>query len=820
MSRIFHLVLWPLVILLTLLPALAQAQSDPPARVGRLAYIENGVNFRVDRSSERDAASINWPISSGAMLDTDWSGRAEVWIGSSAFRVAGNSEVEFAQVDDQQITVNLSVGSLAVSIMDREQADNLSVMTPEGPVHFVTPGRYRIDVLSDHSEVTAQAGQATVDGRNRPVAVAAGQKARLYQGQLPRIDGDFDQDKFDTWVAERENATMANSARRYVSPQMTGYQDLDAHGDWRPEGEYGTVWYPRSVADDWAPYRDGRWAWVAPWGWTWIDQASWGFAPFHYGRWVNINNRWGWAPGRHESRPVYAPALVGWIGNPGWSASFSFGLAPAVGWFPLAPREVYVPAYRYSPNYIRQINVSHVQNVTIIQRAERPGGRENFIYRDRQQAVTVVPANFMREGKSISSGEFRRPERRDLERAPQAQHAPNAAWLAPAAGANRPQPLNQRESTNHANTPRENINARPRREGEMPTRPLVDQRPAPRLPAPAANAPAQPEARPPLPGVGQEQRNQNRRFDQPASNNSPEIRNENIRPENGRPERDRRSPDATMPAPAARENPTAARPIEVTPPVGPARQESPLPRREMPPGQVVPQAGQPNSARPDFAPPRRDVPPIPPTAPIAPQAAPPSPQFSSPISPRDNRSDPRESQRFERAAPREIDPAQMRPREMPTTAPVTRPPVMPTPTPSAPPPMREERRPAPIMPNQEREQRRDFRDNSRVDRSMPREPEAPTFRQRESAPMPQAAPAPAPIMRAPPVLAAPQPAAPPAAPMQIVRPAPPAMPQPQAAPPQMREMPKPSPQGGNPDNARRRDQGDDRGDRGGERGPR
>lgn len=810
MSRIFQLLLWPLVILLTLLPALAQAQADPPAQVGRLAYIENDVNFRVDRSSERDAATINWPISSGAMLDTDWRGRAEVWIGSSAFRVAGNSEVEFAQVDDQQITVNVSIGSLTVSIMDREQADNLSVMTPEGPVHFVTPGRYRIDVLSDHSEVTAQAGQATLDSRNRPVAVAAGQKARLYQGQLPRIDGDFDQDKFDAWVAERENATMANAARRYVSPQMTGYQDLDAHGDWRPEGEYGTVWYPRSVADDWAPYRDGRWAWVAPWGWTWIDQASWGFAPFHYGRWVNINNRWGWAPGRHESRPVYAPALVGWIGNPGWSASFSFGLAPAVGWFPLAPREVYVPAYRYSPNYIRQINVSQVQNVTIIQRAERPGSRENFIYRDRQQAVTVVPANFMREGKRISSGEFRRPERRDLKRAPPAQHAPNAAWLTPAAGANRPQPLNQRESTNRANTPRENINAHPRREGEMPTRPLVDQRPAPRLPAPAANTPAQPEARPPLPGATQEQRNQNRRFDQPASNNPPDIRNENSRPE-----RDRRSLDATLQAPAARENPPAARPIEVTPPVGPARTESPLPRREMPPGAAP--TGQPNPVRPDFAPPRRDVPPILPTAPIAPQAAPPSPQSSSPISPRDNRSDPRESQRFERAAPREIDPALIQRREMPTTAPAPRPPIMPTPAPSAPPPIREERRTAPPMPSQEMEQRRDFRDNPRVDRSMPRQPEAPAFRQRESAPVPQTAPAPAPIMRAPPVQAAP----PPPAPIQIMRPAPPpqAMPQPQAAPPQMREIPK-SQQGGNPDNARRRDHGDDKGDRGGDRGPR
>ena len=783
MSRFFHLFLWPLVILLTYLPALAQA--DPPARVGRLAYIENGVNFRVDRSSERDAATINWPISSGAMLDTDWRGRAEVWIGSSAFRVAGNSEVEFAQVDDQQITVNVSVGSLAVSIMDREQADNLSVMTPDGPVRFATPGRYRIDVLSDHSEVTAQAGQATVDDRNRAVAVTAGQKARLYPGQRLQIDGDFDQDKFDTWVAVRENATMANSARRYVSPQMTGYQDLDAHGDWRPEAEYGTVWYPRSVADDWAPYRNGRWAWVAPWGWTWIDQAPWGFAPFHYGRWVNVNNRWGWAPGRHEVRPVYAPALVGWIGNPGWNASFSFGLAPAVGWFPLAPREVYVPAYRYSPNYIRQINISHVQNVTVIQRAERSGGRENFIYRDRQQAVTVVPANFMREGKSISSGEFRRPERRDLELAPQAQHAPNAAWLAPAAGASRPQPLTHRESFNRENAPRESTNGRPRRDGEMPPRPMNDERPASRSPAPAANAPAQPETRPALPGVSQEQRNQNRRFDQPSSNNPPEVRNENGRPENGRPERDRRQPETTIQAPPAREIPPAARPIEVTPPVGPARQELPLPRRDIPP--------------------------------IAPQVPSPSPQSSSPIPPRDNRPDSREPQRMERTVPREIDPALMRPREMPATAPVTRPLVTPTPAPSAPQPLREERRPPPPLPSPEREQRRDFRDNPRdnprVDRSMPREPEAPVFRQRESAPMPQPAPAPAPIMRAPPVQAAPQPPAPP--PAQIMRPppVPQAMPQPQAAPPPQREIPKPPPQGGNPDNARRRDHGDDKGER-------
>ena len=270
---------WPLILLLALATSLVMA--DPPARVGRLAHLENQVSFRVDRSTERGAATINWPISSGAILDTDWRGRAEVWIGSSAFRLAGNSELEFVQVDDQQINLNVSVGSLAISIMDNDQLNELSVTTPEGIVRFSAPGRYRIDVLSDHSEVTAQAGQLVVDDRNRPITVLAGHKARLYQDQPVRIDNDFDQDNFDFWVAERENATMANAARRYVSPQMTGYQDLDAYGDWQPEAEYGTVWYPRTVATDWAPYRFGRWAWVAPWGWTWIDQAPWGFAPFH-----------------------------------------------------------------------------------------------------------------------------------------------------------------------------------------------------------------------------------------------------------------------------------------------------------------------------------------------------------------------------------------------------------------------------------------------------------------------------------------------------------------------------------------------------------
>ncbi|MBS1162000.1 MAG: hypothetical protein H6R15_4419 [Proteobacteria bacterium] len=420
MSRSLRLFLALLAVL-----ASALAQADPPARVGRLAVIENGVNFRIDRADQGGPASINWPIGSGALLETERRGRAEVWVGSTAFRLAANSQLEFPVLDDQQVSVQLLAGSLAVSILDSEQSGEVTVDTPEGRISFATPGRYRIDVLVDHSELTAQAGRASFSDAQQEIAVTAGQKARLYGGGRMRVDSDLDQDAFDNWVAERENAALASTARRYVSPAMTGYQDLDRYGDWNTLPDYGAVWYPRTLADDWAPYRDGRWAWVAPWGWTWVDQAPWGFAPFHYGRWIHVHNRWGWVPGTYVARPVYAPALVAWIGNPGWSVTFRSGAAPAVGWFPLAPHEVYVPGFHASPEYVRRLNRTHVRDLSLVDRALHSGPHRPYANRALPQAVTIVPARQLSEGRPIRPGEIARHDRRELERAPQARGIPD-----------------------------------------------------------------------------------------------------------------------------------------------------------------------------------------------------------------------------------------------------------------------------------------------------------------------------------------------------------------------------------------------------------
>ncbi|NTV68718.1 MAG: hypothetical protein HGA71_01095 [Azonexaceae bacterium] len=671
------------------LPALAQ--SDPPARVGRLAYFENQVDFRVDRGEQPGPATLNWPISSGAVLETGQRGRAEVWIGSTAYRLADDSQVEFPVVDDARVDVRLNGGSLAVSILDRDQVDDVVIATPDGNVRFLTPGRYRIDVLGDRSELSVQAGRAVFDDGQRATPVAAGQKVSHWSDGNEQLNADRTHDAFDSWVANRENVTLAGQSRRYVSPHMTGYQDLDAYGDWQTAPDYGSVWYPRAVADDWAPYRYGRWAWVEPWGWTWIDQAPWGFAPFHYGRWAIIHGRWGWVPGRLAVRPVYAPALVAWIGNPGWNVGFSFGAAPAVGWFPLAPREVYVPGHRHSANYVRQLNVAYVRDVGVIDRAVRGGPQASFANHALPRAVTVVPANFVREGRSITSREVQHQGRPELGRAPLARHAPNADWLAPAQGASRPHSAERREPLNPL-----------RRDFDAP-RPNGQERGAPRA-EPLSRNPDRPAFRQSLPESGNVRDGDARRD---GWRGSPDMRP-------GVENRGRPVDAVPAPLPQRRE----AAPQEIRQPTLEAGQPAQIDGRrggfrrpegqpEAPAARVSPPDSRPEpemrARQPEAAPApmRRDMP--------APEMRNEERQPRPMMAPQDReqRRDMREMQRMERPAPAEA-PQMMRQPEMPRPAPEVRmpPPVREMPQPRAEPPrqMQEFRAPAPApMPQQRAE---------------------------------------------------------------------------------------------------------------------
>lgn len=394
---------WPMRMLMALLAVLctaltSTAWADPPGRVGRLGEMTGQVWFFSPDSGEWVSAARNRPLTSGDRVATDAGARAEVRIGSSTVRLDAGSELEVLRIDDDQVSLQLHNGSMATHIRSSDSAREFELRTGEGRFLTRRPGRYRFDRADEASHVTVLSGEALYEGPGSALTVYAGQRAEFWLDNNAAQYSITDpvRDDFAAWSADQDRRDDRSVSTRYVSPEMTGAEDLDRYGRWEQAPDYGAVWVPRAVPVGWAPYSVGHWAWVSPWGWTWIDDQPWGFAPFHYGRWVNYRERWCWVPGTYVRRPVYAPAVVGWVGGPHFSLSISVGnTEPAVGWFPLAPREVYVPSYRVSPTYIKQVNVTHVTNITNITTIVNNPQQAvvNVDYRNRHipHAVTVVP---------------------------------------------------------------------------------------------------------------------------------------------------------------------------------------------------------------------------------------------------------------------------------------------------------------------------------------------------------------------------------------------------------------------------------------------
>ena len=288
-----------LVALLSL-AGVAAAAADPPARVGRLGFIDGTVSYHTYNQSQWSPATLNYPVTTGDSFYTDTNSYAVIEVGAASLRLDQQTAADVARLDDQATQIELDQGAINLHLWSLPPG-GVSVLTPLGQVDLVAPGIYDInagqpdgDAPPSQVQVTVLQGSAHLD---QPAAdLQTGQSAVL-AGNPPTVS--FVQaapSAFDNWAAARDRHITA-ARPRYVSPQMTGYEDLETSGQWASDPSYGVVWYPPAGPAVWAPYRYGHWAYVAPWGWTWIDDDPWGFAPFHYGRWAQIDGRWAWIPG-------------------------------------------------------------------------------------------------------------------------------------------------------------------------------------------------------------------------------------------------------------------------------------------------------------------------------------------------------------------------------------------------------------------------------------------------------------------------------------------------------------------------------------------
>jgi len=352
-------------------------------------------------------------MTTGDSVWADRDARAELHIGSTAVRMESRTSLNILNLTDDLAQLKLSQGSLNVRVLALSGNQIFEIDTPNLAFSIQEPGEYRLSVAEDGSVtvVTVRRGIGIVYGGNDSLTLHGNEQMQFSGTDLSQVGlgSAAPYDSFDAWAHERDLAEDASMSARYVSREIIGYEQLDNYGTWSSDPEYGAVWIPSVVAVGWSPYRTGHWTWVAPWGWTWIDDAPWGFAPYHYGRWARIHSGWCWVPGpRLQAAPVYAPALVAFVGG-GIGASFSLSFSsgrdrgPGVAWFPLAPGERYQPGYHASPRYFNRINETTIINRTTVNNVTTINNVTNNIYRNQNvpNAVTAIPAAAFVKGQAV-----------------------------------------------------------------------------------------------------------------------------------------------------------------------------------------------------------------------------------------------------------------------------------------------------------------------------------------------------------------------------------------------------------------------------------
>lgn len=576
-------------------PAAADGEAigrTPP----RLSFIDGQVSFWRPGADEWVGGRINTPLAPGDELYTGHPGNLELQIGGRAWiRAWASTQLGLAGLEPDFLQVRVTAGHVTLDIRRIDPGHTVELNTPNAVFTIERAGYYRVNVTEDRTSfISRRGGRATVTPASGAEAAIASSEEVIVEGEDSPSVATYvapELDAWDRWNYARTEALIDSVSTRYVSPEIYGVGDLDHHGTWRVVDTYGAVWVPASVPAGWAPYTSGTWLWDPYYGWTWVDTAPWGWAPYHYGRWVFVHGYWAWSPGPLVVRPVYAPALVAFLG-PRVSVSVSVG-GPAVGWVALGWGEPLIPWWG-RPGFVgvpwwAGWGGPRIVNNVVVERTTVVHVHQINVYRNAtvRNAVTVVPRERFGRGP-VTRTNIIRVDAKDLEPVRgKLEVAPSRASLAPdtARGVRPPESiLNRRVMTTRApDNPRRWLEP----QGiEPPSRPTAA---APRLVPPStrrSTSPTDVAPRPPF-GASKIERLQPAPTARPERVQPPQPSRERAQPVTPRPER----PQAAPPGATAKPSPA--------PPAGTARPE-PAPRGEAAKPSPAPPGG---AARPQPAPP-------------------------------------------------------------------------------------------------------------------------------------------------------------------------------------------------------------------------
>lgn len=349
-------------------------------RVARVSIVEGDAKVRRSGSDEWEKVTNNLPVVEGDEIVTSEDARLEIQFAKNQHaRLDENSYLKLTGLKDEGIALSLSLGSLSVRVIDFDPSRGFfEIDAPKATIAIQRSGRYRIDAGREgdteiRAAVTAD-GEARIYTESSGFTLRGDRTARIFvdgsrSGEYESADARGVSDDFEVWVAGREDfiARRLTSASfgKYYDDDIYGAEELDDYGEWMNTPEYGYVWRPNRIAtaqySDWSPYRYGSWRFMRPYGWVWVNDEPWGWATYHYGRWVYHRGNWVWAPYGY-----YRPNRSWW-----WPAYVSITIVnDNVCWYPLG-------YYRRRSHYNRDFET---------RKRERTGGPPT-----RRQIRTLPP---------------------------------------------------------------------------------------------------------------------------------------------------------------------------------------------------------------------------------------------------------------------------------------------------------------------------------------------------------------------------------------------------------------------------------------------
>lgn len=341
-------------------------------RVARISYLEGAVTVLRYTDEDWADAEINMPLMAGDKVFAANGARVEIQLDDqTTVRLGSDTFASFPYLDDAVGRLEITKGKANVYAANVDYVrPPFEIATSNMLAVILEHATVRVDVAENgDTELFVRRGEINVQKeKNELQKIVRGEKliAKRPDTASHTIVKWTQEDTFDQWSDVRDAVVAAVSNDKYITPRISGYNDLNLYGDWVETADYGRVWRPNVIATDWAPYRDGRWVWREPYGNIWVSAEPWGWVPYHYGRWVYVNDyNWVWVPREtvvvrevaYYHRPVWSPALVSFTYAKhgryyNYSLASGYYDSPVVGWFPLGVHDYYHPWYDYNHIYV------------------------------------------------------------------------------------------------------------------------------------------------------------------------------------------------------------------------------------------------------------------------------------------------------------------------------------------------------------------------------------------------------------------------------------------------------------------------------------